>query len=369
MSVQLNTKNGKFKTLKISVFLTVCFIFGISSPGFALNIVLNDMLGTMTTTQAAAFDTAAGIWESLFSDDVTVRIDVGFESLGSGIIGSTYSAKEDAAYTDIYNALVADSSSTDDTTAVSNLQTDSLTTIINDPADINTEYLVDGQHVVNNNLYVTRANLKALGLLADDGSSDAEIKFSTNFAFDFDNTDGINNDEMDFIGVAAHEIGHALGFVSGVDIMDIISSPDGHYKDIYDISAVANSNLFSVLDLYRYSEQSVSADALDWGVGGDSYFSIDGGTTNNALLSTGSYNGDGRQASHWKDNLGMGLMDPTTGYGELSVISDLDIQGFDVIGWDTAASPAVPEPGTVVLMCTGILGLLLCNRRRKRVLN
>ena len=46
--------------------------------------------------------------------------------------------------------------------------------------------------------------------------------------------------------------------------------------------------------------------------------------------------GDGQQASHWKDNLGIGLMDPTAGSGEYADITDLDVMAFDVIGWDVA---------------------------------
>ena len=37
------------------------------------------------------------------------------------------------------------------------------------------------------------------------------------------------------------------------------------------------------------------------------------------------FNGEGRQASHWKDFLGLGIMDPTFGYGELGVVTNLDV--------------------------------------------
>jgi hypothetical protein len=105
----------------------------------------------------------------------------------------------------------------------------------------------------------------------------------------------------------------------------------------------------STLDLFRYSADSVAqgAGVIDWTADNRSkYFSIDGGATSIAAFATGVNFGDGRQASHWKDNLGLGIMDPTAARGELLAISANDIQALDVIGWNLA----VPEPGTFLLM-------------------
>jgi hypothetical protein len=77
------------------------------------------------------------------------------------------------------------------------------------------------------------------------------------------------------------------------------------------------------------------------------YFSLDGGQTNLATFSTGAFNGDGRQASHWQDNQGLGIMDPTFAQGELGQITALDIQSFDVIGYDLNTQP-VPEPLSII---------------------
>src|SRR5262249_60028 len=47
----------------------------------------------------------------------------------------------------------------------------------------------------------------------------------------------------------------------------------------------------------------------------------------------------GRQASHWKDNLGIGIMDPTSvPAGQANVITAQDIRAFDVIGWNVASA-------------------------------
>jgi hypothetical protein len=71
------------------------------------------------------------------------------------------------------------------------------------------------------------------------------------------------------------------------------------------------------------------------------------------IFSNGIVRGDGRQASHWKDNMGLGIMDPTAAPGELLVVTTLDLQGLDVVGWDLS----VPEPATLGLLATMILGL------------
>jgi hypothetical protein len=89
------------------------------------------------------------------------------------------------------------------------------------------------------------------------------------------------------------------------------------------------------------------------------YFSIDGGATLGPQFATGLNFGDGRQASHWKDGLGIGIMDPTAAPGELLAISQNDILALDTIGWDVA----VPEPGTIVLLAGGFAAILVRRRR------
>ncbi|NJR32448.1 MAG: hypothetical protein HC778_05965 [Chamaesiphon sp. CSU_1_12] len=62
--------------------------------------------------------------------------------------------------------------------------------------------------------------------------------------------------------------------------------------------------------------------------------------TNIAAFSTGDVFGDGRQNSHWKDSLGLGIMDPTISSGELLQITENDRRAFDVIGWNRAGNAA-----------------------------
>jgi len=170
-----------------------------------------------------------------------------------------------------------------------------------------------------------------LGLLGVSSDSDGSITFSSAFAaaglFDYDRRDGIAAGKIDFLGIAIHEIGHALGFNSGVDVLDQLP---GYLDSTYTYVAP--------LDLYRYSTASTALGIIDWTAStSDKYFSLNNGTTKIASFSTGTIYGDGSPPSHWKDALGLGAMDPTVATGELLNFTNLDLIAFDVIGWNLAA--------------------------------
>lgn len=292
------------------------------------------------------FNAAAGLWSAVLADNVTINIQIGYASLGANVIGETSSSFVEYSYLQTVQALGTHRTSSDDCSAYGNLQTGSSYTRLinhtsNNPAGANssTPYL-DSMDRVG----LTTANAKALGLMPQDETVDAVIRFSSDFSFDFDHVNPINFGQMDFVGVAAHEIGHALGFASGVDDIDYLA---GAYP-----GDTFSSNL---LDLFRFSDLSLSlgAGVTDYTADErDKFFSTDGGATELALFSTGANFGDGNQASHWKDNLGLGLMDPTAGFGERLDLSENDRRAMDVLGYTL-----VPEPGVSAMLTLG-LGLM-----------
>jgi len=347
----------------------------------ATTIVLNPTSGFTGTSGAqalAGFQEAANFWESMFSDDVTINLDIGWDALGSGILGQTGSTKFGYTAEAFQYYLNLDATSALDSRAMNNFNCNYAQGGTGNPYSspacaINfidregvtagdTGYSaidIDGSKD-NYWLNVNTASAKAMGMdLAalglDPNAADASITFSSDFGFDFDTSDGVVG--YDFVGVAIHEIGHALGFVSGVDTSDYWLAESYFGNQSYDLDQYT---IGSVLDLFRYSGTSTQYDSREWRPGVESYFSVDGGLTNLGNYSTGKKWGDGQQASHWKDNQGLGIMDPTANYNAPMTVSGRDLLAFDAIGWDlsSAALSRVPEPSTLMIFSLGIIGFL-----------
>jgi hypothetical protein len=330
--------------LQQAAIMTGIALSGIEVGGAILpaNALTFNFTPAAGTSQQAidGFATAGSLWSSLFTDNVTVNVNINFTALGAGTLGEASSTTQSFGYDRVYGALNNDRTSADDNTAVNSLSKAPtfnmlLNRTANSPngAGSATPYLDNNGDANNKTVNLTTANAKALGLIANGNNNDASISFNNAFNWDFNRNDGISGGAFDFIGIAAHELGHSLGFLSGVDTLD--GNASGTFYNDSQLTYV------SPLDLLRYSTDSKNANAIDWTADPrDKYFSIDGGATNIAAFATGDVFGDGRQASHWKDNLGLGIMDPTISSGDLLQINENDKRAFDVIGWNRAGNAA-----------------------------
>lgn len=327
---------------------TLLVILVAAPTAHGLTINFNGALGASAD---AALSRAALQWTSRISDPVTVNIDVKFENLPGGILGQASSVlltTTDGGYDIVRSALIADSSAESDDAIVASLPTAAQFSFSMLPAGI----------TVDPELLGSKANFKALGFQGLDiaiGPKDGEIQFNQVFPFDFDNSNGVTG--TDFETVAAHDIGHILGFQSVVDI--------------FNQGFAGNIGVF-MLDLFRLGMPSApttpaafTTTQRELNPGNEAVF---GDTDDNYRLSTGSNMGDGRQASHFKDDslLGthLGIMDPTLTSNVFSDVTEADLRVLDLIGWDVTP---IPLPPAVMLFgsACGVFGLLRPGRTRR----
>jgi hypothetical protein len=314
--------------------LALAFLTALAAPCQALDIQLFDVGTTpMSAAQRSAFNAAAESWENALADQITVRINVGFNDLGTSL-GNTWVARTTHPLPAVRTALFFNAASFEEAQRSQKLPIAALPIVdIHGPR-------------FDNKITMATANAKALGLSvgldpfygeALENQADAKLLFNNKFTsgFDYDATDGIDTGNRDFTALAAREIGHALGFKSSTDIQDLPAN-DPHVVHP------------STLDLFRFRQttfpHNLTTEHRIMTSAPAEYFDtrMEKGLSWGRLATDPECDvaGDHCLASYWRDG-GEDTMDPTLPRGKVVELSAADIQAFDTIGYQR---PSVFDP-------------------------
>lgn len=302
-----------------------------------LTIELNALSQLQTdsnrNTVIAAFQRAAGVWTARIKTPITIRvnIDYGFDRPNGSefpeeVVGSTSSSTVSVDYPAARQNLTGSSASATESAIYSSLPSSSV------PVNTGNGSVIE----------VARSLGQALGFMPlDPNTAVATISFNKSMPFDFNPDNGISFDRLDFVGTAAHEIGHALGFISNagdgatasLTTWDLFRFRTGTtpstFKTAQRIMSIGGSQVF-------YTTQT---------------FNVEGLNTTEVSLSNGGPDGeggDGNQSSHWKaDEITgryIGVMDPTISLGERSATTENDFSALETFGWNLVSSKTPPAP-------------------------
>lgn len=283
-------------------------------PTFDASVATN--FGANTTAFENAFTYAASQFSQNFDDNIQINLVVKGVA-GTSVFGQSNSRLYRYGYSTLYNALVSDAKTPDDFTA------------------IGPHGSVSASNPSPNDIWdVTRAQGKALGLIASDSANDGTVSFGAGFHWNFDTNNRAVPREYDIAGIMMHEISETLGRLglSGRGL-----------------------NRSSLVDSFSYTGDGTRGMTN----GPDNAFSIDGGQT---LLKTfndaGANNMDTRDWASGSNDAFNQFSYP----GVVNNLSDVDVRLLDVIGYDRVN---VPEPASPVLVLAG-LGLLAFSLRNAK---
>jgi hypothetical protein len=264
------------------------------------NVIYDSSVAGAPVGFTTVVQSAVTFLKSQFTDNFTFNLHVGYgevhgTALGAGSLGQSSYLLNTYTYAQIRAALIGDSRSNDDATAVSTLPA-------SDPAG--------GAH----DWWVAQAEQVALGLAS--GTFDGYVGFAdtAHATFDYNSLDGIAAGQYDFFGTVMHEVTEVMGRQLGVGEDQI--GGDGR-SDRY------------ALDLFHYS----STGTRDLSARGG-YFSYDNGVTHRGDFNTSA----GGDAGDWGGSTVRDSYLAFSGSGVINQVSADDLRVMDVLGYDRAGS-------------------------------
>lgn len=255
-----------------------------------INLVYGSSVSLAPAGFTSAMQFAAGQIGALINNNITVSIDVSWDSSGQilGEAGPENMVSE--SYNRVVNALRSHAASPAARIAAANMPS-------SDPTG-------------GSGVYLTEAQAEALGFLGGTSLPDGTATFGTGgTVLNFSTTNRAIAGEEDFVGVAEHELAHALCRTGWGD-----------------------GSAYSLLDLMRFSSAGVLENNADifTATSPPAYFSVDGGVTDLGNFSTVSDYYD------WSTSVVADSFDAFAYTGVANTISSLDQTLMAALGFDVA---------------------------------
>ncbi len=250
---------------------------------------------------------AASMLDTLVTDNITLALSIDWDTTGTVLGEAGFNPAQNVSYAQLLSALQTHANAAIGLGLASGSL--ALESILNMPTTDPT----NGQGV-----WLSLAQAEALGLAPNSNTTtlDGSALFGTGGAtLNFSTTNLAVPGEISFLGVALHELTHALGRAGW---------GDGSY--------------YSLMDLLRYQAPGVLEESANSSLGTSpsAYFSIDGGKTNLADFSTTSDYYD------WSGTVPNDSFDAYANYGAADPLSAVDETLLSALGFDLAATCFTP---------------------------
>ena len=278
-----------------------------SGSGLVIDVIYDPSVANAPAGFTTAVAAVVSYFESIFSNPVTVTIDVGYgeidgEALASGALGESETFLTSVSYAQLQSALVDNANAIGDTAAAASLPASSP---------------VSGQ------FWVATAEAAALGLPSASTDVDGYVGFSaTPNLFAYDDSSGVPANQYDFFGVVAHEISEVMG------------------RQVLVGENFYGSTGYEPLDLFHYSAPGVR----DFSGTIAGYASPDGGLTDLDNFNTRP-NGD---FGDWAPSAGHDSFLAFSSSGVVNAVTPSDIAVMNLLGWDSQPPPVSSSPPLTV---------------------
>ena len=330
--ISFRTRFPRRSPSRLAILFCAAALLTSSTIARATNLVITPTFDSSITSDPNAtaienaINGAIGIYESKFADPINVTIQ--FQAMSTGLGGSEWSYYP-ISYRTFITHLRSDATTSEDTTAISNLP-------------VATNNPVNGDPVIN----VKTANLRALGFSGADfpsgvpGGYDGIVSINTHLT---DVGSPGSTGQYSLADVVEHEIDEVLGLGSALSTLsdplpeDLFRyAADGSRSYTTSSSALAYFSINGTTDLAQFDNQNDGGDWGDW---------------QSNLLPAGVL-------PEVQDAFGTPGSHPTLG---------VELQALDAIGYDLIGPPTVttPEPGTLTLLAFGAGCVAFIKLRRR----